>query len=78
MNSTVKATLFAVVILVSAIALWNIVHQALGYRVRESVFVAIFVLLGLWAIRMTIAAVRHEERIAKIERGLDRFQSPPQ
>lgn len=69
MRSKVKVVAFFAVMLVSAALFW----ETRGSRVplRESVFVVLFIIFLFWVIRMTITVVRHEKRLAMIERGID-------
>ncbi len=76
MNPVTKTVVLWSVMLVGVILLWQTLRHTQG-QLRETVGALLLGLLLFWAIGMTVTVLRHEGRIAKIEREV-RSNAPPQ
>ena len=64
-----KALTFWLLMAAIVVLLW--LYRGPRIPLRETSFVILFGFAIFWAIMMTMTVVRHENRIAKIERGID-------
>ena len=76
MKSTAKTIVFWGVMVASALLLWRVLRDAPGYQLEHSLGGLALGLLIFWAIRVTMSVVRHEQRIAKIERESNSNTAP--